>query len=507
MHNRQRHLITSLLAGAAYLLVLGLLAYGVARYQTGLLLGGFGMGFGLYLLLLQTAQKVPLLPLLILAGFARLLLLPAVPALSDDFYRFLWDGHLLIAGLHPFTFVPEWYMQPGAPEVAGLTRELYEGLNSKQYFTIYPPLAQGLFAMAALLGGDDLLLGIMLLRLPLLLAELGTIWLLLLLLKRYGLPRRRVLLYALNPLVVLELTGNLHLEALAIFFLLLLIWAVSGLSRYRKEGAAYPETAGIWRGHPWRGHLWRGRWKLSYQRMLWAAVAFAGAVASKLWPLLLGPYLLLKIGWKKGLAWILCSAVLLAVFYLPFFGKPFIEGMQNSLSLYYQRFEFNAGLYYLLRAVGQWWLGYNPIIQLGPLLAVLASGAILYFSWCSARQGWRTPKTFLLLYGLFLLFATTVHPWYVLPLVAIMPLSRFRFPLLWSGLAFLTYAGYTATGYQEPVALVALEYMMVIAFLLWEIKPLIYRDEHGAEDNGTLAAAPLEKDQALTANHEKQTSK
>lgn len=459
------------------MLLLGFLAYGVERHQTGWLLGGFGLLFGLYLLLVRTARELPLLPMLIVAGLARLLLLPAVPALSDDFYRFLWDGHLLTAGLHPFSFVPEWYMQPGAPEVEGLSRELYEGLNSKQYFTIYPPLAQGLFAGAALLAGDNLRLGVVLLRLPLLLAELGTIWLLWVLLQRYGLPPRRVLLYALNPLVILELTGNLHLEALAIFFLLLLLWAVSGL------------------------------WPLSGKRTAWAAVAFVGAVASKLWPLLLGPYLLLKMGWKKGMAWVLFSAVLLAVLFLPFFGRPLMEGMQNSLSLYYQRFEFNAGLYYLLRVLGQWWLGYNPIIQLGPLLAVLATGLILYFSRRSARQGWGTPQTFLLLYGLFLLFATTVHPWYVLPLVALMPLTPFRFPLLWSGLIFLTYAGYSQTGYQEPLALVALEYVLVAAFLLWELKAFIFTDKHGAESKLAMAdAAPLEKNQVSPFKNRKQTS-
>ena len=436
IYKNPKFLTATLVVGLVYLVVLGVLVYGVARYQTGFLLAGYGLLFGLYVLLVWGSREVSLWPMLILAGLARLLLLPSIPSLSDDFYRFLWDGHLLVEGLHPFSHPPEWYRQAGAPQIAGLTVELYQGLNSKSYFTIYPPLAQALFALAAWVGGTNIYVGVLVLRLPLLLAEAGSIWLLLQLLNQYQLPKRRVLLYALNPLVVLELLGNLHMEALAIFFLLLLLWA------------------------------------LERKKVAWLSLAFAGAVASKLWPLLIGPFLLMKLGWKKGLQWMAGAGALLLLLFVPLFSKPFLDGMLNSLSLYYQRFEFNASLYYLLRAAGQWILGFNPIVQLGPFLAVLAAGMILYFSKRAVRHRWDVPKTLLLLYGLFLLCATTVHPWYVLPLVALMPLTSLRFPLVWSALVFLTYAGYTSYGYQEPLWLVALEYGVVIAFLLWELKKL-----------------------------------
>ena len=176
------------------------------------------------------------------------------------------------------------------------------------------------------------------------------------------------------------------------------------------------------------------------------------------------------MGRKRGLRWITLSAFLLLALFLPLFGKPLLEGTFQSLSLYFQRFEFNASVYYLLRTFGQWIIGYNPIVQLGPVLALVATGLILYFSNKGVRRDWNIPKTMMLLYGLFLLFATTVHPWYVLPLLAFMPLTEFRFPLIWSGLAFLTYAGYTPTGYSEPLLLVALEYAAVFGMLVWELK-------------------------------------
>ncbi|AHM62137.1 hypothetical protein D770_19430 [Flammeovirgaceae bacterium 311] len=439
-----RFTIATLVAGVVYLVVLALMVYGVERYQSGPLLVGYGLLFGLYLMLVWGAKELPFWSYLLLAAVARLLLLPSMPSLSDDFYRFLWDGHLLVEGLHPFSHSPEWYMQAGEPEVQNISPELYKGLNSKSYFTIYPPLAQALFAFAAWIGGSSIQAGVVLLRLPLLLAECGTVWLLLKLLRQYGLPRRRVLLYALNPLVVLEITGNLHLEAFAVFFLLLLVWSLGKIDK--GEAMAGSAKAG------------------------WAAVAFAGAVASKLWPLLLGPYLLLKLGGNKRWQWLLLSSGLLIVLFVPLFGKPLLEGMLESISLYYQRFEFNASLYYLLRGLGYLIFGFNLIVQLGPMLALVAAGLILFFSSRSVKRGWGIPETLMLLYGLFLLCATTVHPWYVLPLLALMPLTHLRFSLAWSGLVFLTYAGYTQTGYEEPLALVALEYAVVILVLCWDLK-------------------------------------
>lgn len=470
-HTKQRFLTATLVLGLVYLLVLAVLVYGVARYQTGLLMVGYGMLFGLYLLLVWGSREISLLPLLVLAVLARLLLLPSIPALSDDFYRFLWDGHLLTKGIHPFAHTPDWYMQAGAPAVAGLTPELYQGLNSKAYFTIYPPLAQAIFALSAWIGGSGIFTGVLVLRFFIILAEAGSIWLLLQLLSRYQLPNRRVLLYALNPLVVLELTGNLHLEALAIFFLLLLLWAVTG------------------------------------RKQIWLSLAFAGAVASKLWPLLLGPYLLMKLGWKKGLQWMGLSGTMLLLLFVPLFGKPLLNGMLSSLSLYYQRFEFNASLYYLLRAPVQWMLGYNPIVQLGPLLALAAAGGMLYFSRRAVRQNWSIPKTLMLLYGLFLLCATTVHPWYVLPLLALMPLTPLRFPLVWSAFVFLTYRGYTLQEYNEPMVLVALEYIAVFAYLFWELKGLFWKHGVGKVEGPVEIELPeMEDHSSYTNNYQRTTN-
>src|SRR5690606_17883315 len=40
----------------------------------------------------------------------RLLFLFSTPLLSQDFHRFLWDGHLMLRGINPYLFTPEELM-------------------------------------------------------------------------------------------------------------------------------------------------------------------------------------------------------------------------------------------------------------------------------------------------------------------------------------------------------------------------------------------------------------
>ncbi|MBT8325148.1 MAG: mannosyltransferase, partial [Winogradskyella sp.] len=46
--------------------------------------------------------------LLIISAFVfRLLFLFAIPNLSQDFYRFIWDGRLILEGINPYLFTPQ----------------------------------------------------------------------------------------------------------------------------------------------------------------------------------------------------------------------------------------------------------------------------------------------------------------------------------------------------------------------------------------------------------------
>ena len=226
IHNSKSayYFLSFFLIGILYSCGLIYIAYFLQRTDTLPLLLTYGFLFLLCLFSYFLGKKVPVLYWIGLAIFLRLLLIQSIPNLSDDFYRFIWDGRLWLGGEHPFTHLPSWYMESGIPLLPGISHELYQKLNSPNYYTIYPPLNQAIFALAAYLSPHSILGSVIVMRIPLLLAEAGSLFLLLKLLKPAHKSCHLLILYALNPLVILELTGNLHFEALMNFFLLLALY-------------------------------------------------------------------------------------------------------------------------------------------------------------------------------------------------------------------------------------------------------------------------------------------
>lgn len=371
---------------------------------------------------------------LLVGALARLLLVPAMPQLSDDVYRFIWDGRLVVQGINPFAHPPVHYLLAAArPE--GLSPDLYAKLNSPEYFTIYPPVAQGTFALACWLFPKNIWGATIVMKTVLLGFELGALWVFPRLLRRLGLPEKQALLYALNPLVLSEVMGNLHFEGAMVFFLLLALLALAA-----------------------------GRWRAS-------ALALALAVASKLLPLMFFPFLIRRLGWRRSIAYFSIVGAVLALLFAPLFGEAFLSGFSDSLGLYFRRFEFNASVYYLLRWLGFRLTGFNLIAYLGPALALAALLGIAGLALWEKGRDWKSlPPVMLLAICLYLGISTTVHPWYASLPIALAALSRYRFPILWSGLIWLTYINYSYTEYRENLYAVALEYLLVYSAAAWEVK-------------------------------------
>lgn len=222
-------IILVFISGLPYLL----LGYAIPRENFTGLLACSALLFAAYFSLLKSPITVK--TGLFLALVFRLILLVATPALSDDYFRFLWDGYLLNAGENPFLHLPAYYAENNFLGIYGLNETLFTGLNSPNYYSVYPPVCQFVFALAGMVSTGNLLAGIILMRVIIMLAELTTFWLLLRLLAHFKLPARQVLWYALNPLVILELTGNLHFEALVITFTLTAFYFLTQ-NRYRFFG-------------------------------------------------------------------------------------------------------------------------------------------------------------------------------------------------------------------------------------------------------------------------------
>ena len=367
-----------------------------------------------------------------LAILFRVSFILAIPNLSDDFYRFIWDGRLLVAGINPFSHLPSYYME-AENAIPGLTNELYTHLNSPGYFTIYPPVNQFIFWLSALISTDHIVGSVLIMRVFILIAEFGNIWLLPKVLEQYNLPKKAASLYLLNPLVIIEGVGNLHFEVMMFFFIILALW-----------------------------------W-LKKDKLILSALAIALAVATKLIPLMFMPFLPKPINLKRTAIYYASTGIALLILFLPLLSTELIEGLQSSLSLYYQKFEFNASIYFLLREQGFQEFGYNRIAFIGKDLVKWTFWLIIILAFWPLGKKPKLPTLFMFALGIYLLLSTTVHPWYIITLVGLSVFTNYRSPVLWSATTFMTYIGYSASGYDLPTWVLFVEYGSLAAFFLFEL--------------------------------------
>lgn len=411
------------------------MAYGLHRTSTTELLTCWGGLFVVFFYHLHAQKIQPVFKLLIAAAVVfRLLFLFSVPSLSDDYFRFIWDGELLANGINPFLFTPTEVLNNNELDLPRLDAEMYAGLNSPDYYSVYPPVMQLVFWLSAKLSTSTLG-AIIIMRSTIILCEVGTIYILTLLLDRIKLPKANVFLYALNPLVIIELTGNLHFEAVMIFFLVLSLFL------------------------------------LTSRKFLFSALSFSLSVCSKLVPLVLLPIMLRYLGLKKFTVY--ASVVLLAIvlFFMPFVNNELINNISESIGLYFQTFEFNASIYYLIREIGYWIKGYNIISIAGKLLPItflLFYG--IYLLRTKLNDIHTTVRSSVWILTAYYLTALIVHPWYISLLVVLSVSSNLRFALVWSAMIGITYITYSTTPYKENLYAVTIEYIVVLSAIVYDVR-------------------------------------
>jgi len=167
----------------------------------------------------RTSMPVVLLVTVLL----RLVFLATAPALSDDIYRYVWDGRVAGAGINPYLHAPE------APELAFLRDELYPGINNKDIPTIYPPLMEAAFRVVTAVSTS-----LTAMKAFFVLVDLALIGVLAALLAAHGLDPGRVVVYAWCPLGVVEVAASGHNDVLGV---LCLFAALLALARDRDAGA------------------------------------------------------------------------------------------------------------------------------------------------------------------------------------------------------------------------------------------------------------------------------
>ena len=406
---------------------------------------------GSYLLI--SNKQISYKTLVGIAILFRLVFLFSTPNLSQDFYRFIWDGRMLLNGMNPYLSLPAYFIQQNLEPVAEAAK-LYEGMGTLNgsHYTNYPPLNQFCFFIAALFASKSILGSILVLRSIIILADLGILYFGSKLLRHLKLPAKNIFWYFLNPFIIIEMTGNLHFEPVMLFFL---VWAL---------------------------------YKLHLQKWLWAATLLACSISVKLIPLLFLPLFFqwfvpfnlksykevkrkLPIAFCKLVSFYALILALTILLFLPFYATELIANYSNSVSLWFKNFEFNASFYYVFRTIGYWFRGYNEIAIIGQITPILTILFLLYLSF------FRKNKTTIqiitaMLFGLCFYYftATTVHPWYLATPLILCVFTKYKFPVVWSLVVVLTYQAYSNTPWKENLWFVFIEYLTVFTFLIYEIR-------------------------------------
>lgn len=371
-HGERDSLQFALAGGLAVCLAVMIYAAGRPAFRAVFI--GFGVASGIGVGMLWLRGGLSLSWTLGLAAGARLLAFVLPPTLSDDAYRYIWDGLVQHAGINPYRFVP------ADAALAGLQdTPLFELLNSAEYFSVYPPLSQFVFFLGGWAYDGDWITSYYVIKAVFVAAE----WAAVLLLSRMT-SARMLMLYALHPLVIIEVAGQGHTEALMVAALVLALWCVRR------------------------------------QKPAWASVAIGAAAMAKLYPVVLFPLLMRRYRWRGFWP----GALLIVGVSMPYAAPYVVPHVLDSLRLYTALFEFNAGLYFagkeLLWAVtgSDWSKTLGPILS-GGYVALLPVVYLL-----DARQNWSLSRAMLVVLGLFLVLTTTVHPWYLLAVLPLLPLQR-----------------------------------------------------------------------------------
>ena len=393
--------------------------------------------------------------------FRVTLLFITPPTLSSDVYRYIWDGHMMNAGVNPYAHPVD---SPLLDRFDSPQRAL---VNHSWMASPYLPVAQAFFAAIYRLAPDSPLS----FQVAAALLDLLTGLLVIDLLSRLGLPRAWALIYLWNPLVVVEFAHGAHLDALMICLVMAAFWLlIARMSAIRARSA------------------------------LLSAVALAAATLTKGLPALLLPVLARWWGWRRTLAY----AGLVIAACLPFalgagwglLGPLDGEGLFGALRIYTAYWNFYGGLYHWLEAgLSTCWTsgtapseaaGWGPIL-IARLTVLVALCLVVIVVW---RRGRRCDNDLALLrlavapLAAYLLLATTVHPWYVTFVIPLLPFlpprrgeaarrGRLLVPWLYfSAVVSLTYLTYLDPANPRESDLVRLvEYVPLYVLLIWSAWP------------------------------------
>ncbi|MBN1341778.1 MAG: DUF2029 domain-containing protein [Phycisphaerae bacterium] len=364
---------------------------------------------GSWLSLNRRLSRRQVLLLIVVAVGMRVAAVPMPLARGDDFERYLWDGAVTAAGINPYLYSPKAVAEGGVADptlrsLAARSQGVLRNVNHAELRAIYPPVAQGLFAVAHLLTPFDTTGW----RIVLALVDLLTVLLLVLLLRSAGLALGNLAIYLWNPLLVFETYARLHLDLAVVPFLLVAAW---GLVR---------------------------------RRPLIAGAFLATAAGVKLWPAVLAPFLVgaFRDARRRLLAASTAFAGICLLMAIPF--SSAFGGENSGVVVYGATWETPTGAFRLAQALG--WLLVRQLdlsMQAGLIARTVAMGLLLVAAvWIGTRRADRSTEICTrmeIVVLLMLLLSPTVWPWYYVPAIPLAVIAPRASALIWTAILPLIY--------------------------------------------------------------------
>ena len=420
----------------------------------GFLFSWYGLLGSCFIGLCYLYKKIPVNFLLTLAVLGQLVCFTHLPHLSTDYFRFIWDGELLSQGINPFDFTPNQYLKTH-PDGSSYLNSLHEGMGSLSAanYSCYPTVNQFYFYLSTVCS-NSISESVFSMRILLVFSHILGGWACLQILKILNKDIRRSMWLFLNPLVIIECTGNLHFEGVMLSFILFAIYFVM-ISKRMASG-----------------------------------LFLTAAIHIKLIPLLIAGNIAKTLSMRKAVAYL--SLVLFGVLFL-FMVFINIENGSHffaSLRLYFSTFEFNSALVlpiseilhsiakglpgdFTLSILGEKAVYWNPVPLVSPILGicVVAVYAKLYIfqktgSW---RSFFEVSVTVLLTYYL---LNSTIHPWYIIIPLGLSLFCENKISLLWSVTVFASYALYAGPSTGVRILVWSVQYIPILLMLFAHKKGL-----------------------------------
>lgn len=354
------------------------------------------------------------LPLILAVGLAvRAPLVVRPPLLSDDIYRYLWDGRVAAAGINPFRYAP------CDTALAGLRdAEVWPKINHPELVTIYPPTTQFVFRAAAGLrlgvGGFKALLILIDLALALLIAATAA---------RAPAGRWRLLLYWWHPLPIIEFAGSGHSDVIGMLLL--------------TAAFVVADREGVGRARGWLGGVTAGALAAAAALVKFLALPAALFLASR------------QVG--RTAAMLAAFGLTALLFYFPYLApgvNPF-----GSLPTYAARWRANDVIFGLVLRPGT---AIDQDARLTQAKIVVAGLLVVGLAVLALARASR-PLAMATALGAAVYLSPTVHPWYV---AWLLPFLAWRFSAAWLIATLTVFVAYSPLpvyaaggGWHESLAL------------------------------------------------------